>query len=92
MAYHRDSNIITGSQHCMRCDKEIRLVNQSSNGPDFRVHSKERYGFQCIICGQVTCFECSDNRFRCNCGGNSWFACTYLQDAAAEIATIPFNH
>jgi hypothetical protein len=81
MAYHQDKTGISDRCACMRCGRPIKVIGQGYDFPLLMLQSGERRGFQCIICGRITCFECSDNRYRCPCGGNSWFARVYMDTA-----------
>ena len=77
MAYQQDK---PGSMEwcaCARCGRPIKVIGQGCSYLQLTNQSSARRGFQCIVCGRLTCFECSDNRYRCPCGGNSWFARVY---------------
>ena len=74
-------------QNCVRCGQRITLLRQSSAPLLWDHDASERYGFQCLHCGKVTCFNCSDNRFRCTCGGNAWVTCGYRCKAGVSRAT-----
>lgn len=70
----------------MRCGREIQLRSKGNTLALSDIHGSEQRGFQCIACGQITCFDCSDNRFRCICGGNAWIARVYKGRLLANIA------
>jgi len=74
--YHNKTEIMNW-QDCMRCGRSINVLSRGYALPVLDIHDSEQLGLQCIACGQITCFDCSDNRYRCTCGGNAWIARVY---------------
>ena len=86
MAYHRSKAEAMDWRTCMRCGRQIQLLRPAPSPALLDIRGSEQRGFQCIHCGQVTCFDCSDNRYRCVCGGNAWVARVYKRSALVNIA------
>ena len=77
MAYSISKTGKSFSRECVRCGKPIRLLGIENTIPVLGGRNSEQRGFECIACGQISCFDCSDNRYRCSCGGNAWIARVY---------------
>jgi hypothetical protein len=76
MAYYHGDVKKSDWRGCMRCGRQVNVLSPKCP-PLLAISIAEQRGFQCIVCGQITCFDCSDNRFRCTCGGNAWIARVY---------------
>jgi len=86
MAYHHKKADKIKWRACMRCGQELQLLSQGYALALLGVDGSEQRGFQCIVCGQITCFGCSDNRYRCTCGGNAWIARVYKGRVLDNVA------
>jgi hypothetical protein len=84
MAYQRDKPGKMDWCVCARCGRPIKVIGHDCGFPLLTTQSGAHRGFQCIVCGRFTCFECSDNRYRCPCGGNAWFARVYEDEVATD--------
>ena len=86
MEYHHRKADNIEWRACVRCGRKIQMLSQGYALTSLDIHGSEQRGFQCIICGQTTCFDCSDNRYRCICGGNAWIARVYKGKRLVDIA------
>ena len=62
------------SDSCSRCGKFLGKVVpftgivRTRNIPT----SNDNWCYQCGVCGRITCYDCSDNTQKCECGHNKW--------------------
>ena len=88
MAYNHEKPGKKDWGTCMRCGRPIKMIAQGDELHLFSPRIREQRGFQCIVCGRISCFGCSDNRYRCPCGGNAWIARAYMDIAAAGTESL----
>ena len=83
---HLDKSIETMEwQICTCCGRRIKQLGDFQSMIYFLDHtSVQRRGFQCMNCGQVTCYDCSRDLRRCSCGSNAWVAMPYLDKMTSE--------
>jgi hypothetical protein len=76
-------------QGCSCCGRPIMQLADYRNLIRFMEKtSVQRRGFQCMNCGQITCYECSNKISRCACGSNAWVATPYVESTAKETFAL----
>jgi hypothetical protein len=88
----------TGQTHwqactCYGCGARIMLLGELQNLSRYLFEtSVRRRGYQCIICKQVICSDCSHDGHRCACGCNARVALPYLESMAMRSVAqqMPF--
>jgi hypothetical protein len=62
---------------CSRCGRSMKLVETGTMYNSFELKNTQGC-FECRACGRLTCFDCSDNRYPCDCGAKQWVERMYF--------------
>ena len=65
-------------ERCAICNKPMEVIRGASVGRLPFDHLKG--GFECEVCGAVSCHDCSDLNVPCKCGANAWMEREYQGD------------
>lgn len=62
---------------CSRCGRPMELVEFGRTYYKNQLMNTQGC-FECRACGRLTCFDCSDNRYPCECGAKQWIERSYF--------------